>query len=105
MAERIVKYLQISCYFDYILGETEEIKSKTDIKIKNYLDKEYPNFQFIVIGDHPNDAELSILLKCPFIGVLTGFHSSKTLEEVRKNRSIIINSVKDLSENMIYSLI
>lgn len=105
MAERIVKYLQISCYFDYILGETEEIKSKTDIKIKNYLDKEYPNFQFIVIGDHPNDAELSILLKCPFIGVLTSFHSSKTLEEVRKNRSIIINSVKDLSENMIYSLI
>jgi phosphoglycolate phosphatase len=105
MAERIVKFLQISCNFDYILGETEEIKSKTDPKIRNYLDKKYPDFKFIVIGDHPKDAKLSLILKCPFIGVLTGFHSSKSLEEVRKNRIVVINSVKDLSVDTIYSLI
>ncbi|KKM26948.1 hypothetical protein LCGC14_1579620 [marine sediment metagenome] len=105
MAERIMKILQISSYFDYILGETEEIKSKTDPRIKNYLDGRYPGFKFIVIGDHPTDAKLSLILKCPFIGILTGFHSSKSLEEVRKNRIVVINSVKDLSIDMIYSLI
>ncbi len=105
MAEGIIKILQISSYFDYILGETEEIKSKTDPKIRNYLDKSYPGFKFIVIGDHPKDAKLSLILKCPFIGVLTGFHSSKSLKEVRKNRIVVINSVKDLSIDMIYSLI
>ena len=105
MAEGIMKILQISSYFDYILGETEEIKSKTDPKIRNYLDKRYPGFKFIVIGDHPKDAKLSLILKCPFIGVLTGFHSSKSLKEVRKNRIVVINSVKDLSIDMIYSLI
>ncbi|KKM68352.1 hypothetical protein LCGC14_1461750 [marine sediment metagenome] len=105
MAERIIKILQISSYFDYILGETEEIKSKTDPKIKNYFDERYLGFKFIVIGDHPTDAKHSLILKCPFIGVLTGFHSSKSLEEVRKNRIVVINSVKDLSIDMIYSLI
>jgi len=105
MAERIMKILQISSYFDYILGETEEIKSKTDPRIKNYLDGRYPGFKFIVIGDHPTDAKLSLILKCPFIGFLTGFHSSKSLEEVRKNRIVVINSVKDISIDMIYSLI
>ncbi|KKM69483.1 hypothetical protein LCGC14_1450340 [marine sediment metagenome] len=105
MAERIIKILQISSYFNYILGETEEIKSKTDPKIKNYLDGKYPGFKFIVIGDHPKDASLSLILKCPFIGVLTGFHSSKSLEAVRKKKIVVINSVKDLSIDMIYSLI
>jgi len=105
MAERIIKFLQISSYFDYVIGETEEIKSKTDPKIRDYLYTKYPDFKFIVIGDHPIDAQLSLDLKCPFIGVLTGFHSSKSLEAVRKKKRVVINSVKDLSIDMIYSLI
>jgi len=105
MAERIIKFLQISSYFDYVIGETEEIKSKTDPKIKEYLHKKFPGFKFIVIGDHPKDAKLSLNLKCPFIGILTGHHSSKSLESVRNNRMVVINSVKDLSVDIIYSLL
>ena len=105
MAERIIKFLRISSYFDYVIGETEEIKSKTDPKIRDYLYKKFPGFKFIVIGDHPKDAKLSLNLKCPFIGVLTGFHSSKSLKKVGKKRIVVINSVKELSVETIYSLI
>jgi len=105
IAVKVIKFLKIQKYFEYILGESHEIKSKNDPKIKELLNKMYPGYKFIVIGDHPKDAILSTNLNCPFIGVLTGFHSSDDLRSYAQNNHLIINSVQDLAIEEIYSLV
>ena len=107
MAEKIVKYLKIYSFFDYILGETEDRKilGKLDPKLKDILIKTYPTNIFIIIGDHPKDVMLSNNMNCPFIGVLTGSHSAHQLKRYKDNDIIIINSIKELSIDKIKSLI
>ncbi len=107
MAEKIVKYLKIYSFFDYILGETEDLKNlgKLDPKLKEILLNNYPNEKFIIIGDHPKDVMLSNNLDCPFIGVLTGNHSAHQLKEYKDDDIIIINSIKELTIDKIKSLI
>ena len=107
MAEKIVKYLKIYSFFDYILGETEDRKilGKLDPKLKEILLNNYPNNKFIIIGDHPKDVMLSNNLNCPFIGVLTGNHSAHQLKEYKDGDLIIINSIKELTIDKIKSLI
>ena len=107
MAEKIVKYLKIYSFFDYILGETEDRKilGKLDPKLKEILLINYPNNKFIIIGDHPKDVMLSNNLNCPFIGVLTGNHSAHQLKEYKDGDLIIINSIKELTIDKIKSLI
>lgn len=103
MAKKISEILKISNFFDYILGETEEINSKLDPKLKNLLLRMYPDYKFIVIGDHPKDALLSKNLNCPFIGVLTGFHSAEELKRQKTNRVLILKSVKEMTINDVLS--
>ncbi len=107
MAIQLIKILQMEEYFDFILGETEDRKElgKLDPELKIILKKKYPGYQIIVIGDHPKDIMLSNNLNCPFIGVLTGNHSAKQLNEIKYGKVIIINSVRDLDVDLIYSLI
>ncbi len=109
MAEKILKYLKIYSFFDYILGETEDRKNlgKLDPKLKEILLNNYPNNKFIIIiiGDHPKDVMLSNNLNCPFIGVLTGNHSAHQLKEYKDDALIIINSIKELTIDKIKSLI
>ena len=107
MAEKIVKYLKIYSFFDYILGETEDRKilGKLDPKLKEILLNNYPNNKFIIIGDHPKDVMLSNNLNCPFIGVLTGNHSAHQLKGYKDDDIIIINSIKELTIDKIKSLI
>ena len=109
MAEKIVKYLKIYSFFDYILGETEDRKNlgKLDPKLKEILLDNYPNNKFIIIiiGDHPKDVMLSNNLNCPFIGVLTGNHSAHQLKGYKDDDIIIINSIKELTIDKIKSLI
>ncbi len=109
MAEKIVKYLKIYSFFDYILGETEDRKNlgKLDPKLKEILLNNYPNNKFIIIGDHPKDVMLSNNLNCPFIGVLTGNHSAHQLKGYKDDHIIIIiiNSIKELTIDKIKSLI
>ncbi len=109
MAEKIVKYLKIYSFFDFILGETEERKNlgKLDPKLKEILLDNYPNNKFIIIiiGDHPKDVMLSNNLNCPFIGVLTGNHSAHQLKGYKDDDIIIINSIKELTIDKIKSLI
>lgn len=107
MAEKIVKYLKIYSFFDYILGETEDRKNlgKLDPKLKEILLNNYPNNKFIIIGDHPKDVMLSNNLNCPFIGVLTGNHSAHQLKGYKDDDIIIINSIKELTIDKIKSLI
>ena len=107
MAEKIISYLDIDHFFNYIIGETEERKSlgKLDPKIKEILIKKYPNYKIIIIGDHPKDAMLSNNLNCPFIGVLTGTHTAEELKQIKTNKILIIDSVKELTINKINSLL
>ncbi|MCK4380265.1 MAG: HAD hydrolase-like protein [Candidatus Lokiarchaeota archaeon] len=107
MAIQLIKILQMEDFFDYILGETEDRKElgKLDPELKIILKKKYPEYQIIVIGDHPKDVMLSNNLNCPFIGVLTGNHSAKQLNEIKYGKVIILNSVRELNVDLIYSLI
>jgi len=107
MAQRILEILKIQKYFDYIIGETEDTKElgKLDPKLKLMLEKNYPERYIIIIGDHPKDVMLSNNLNCPFIGVLTGHHSSEQLKEIKKGKVQIINAVSDLTNHLILSLI
>ena len=109
MAEKIVKYLKIYSFFDFILGETEDRKNlgKLDPKLKEILLDNYPNNKFIIIiiGDHPKDVMLSNNLNCPFIGVLTGNYSAHQLKGYKDDDIIIINSIKELTIDKIKSLI
>lgn len=107
MTEKIVKYLKIYSFFDFILGETEDRKNlgKLDPKLKEILLDNYPNNKFIIIGDHYKDVMLSNNLNCPFIGVLTGNHSAHQLKGYKDDDIIIINSIKELTIDKIKSLI
>ncbi len=107
MAEKILKYLKIYSFFDYIFGETEDRKNlgKLDPKLKEILLNNYPKNKFIIIGDHPKDVMLSNNLNCPFIGVLTGNHSAHQLKEYKDDDIIIINSIQELTIDKIKSLI
>jgi phosphoglycolate phosphatase len=108
LAQRITEILGISKYFDYIIGETEEIKSKVDPNLKNHLLKIYPNYQFIIIGDHPKDKALAQNLGVPFIGVLTGNHSAEELSQKKAITGVkikILYNVSEINLNIIYDLL
>ena len=104
IAVKLLKSLKIDVYFDYILGETESRKRKTDPKLKEYLFKKYPDYSFVVIGDHPKDRELAEMLNCPFIGVLTGFHNEKQLKLDDSSKFLILKSVNEITTEMINTL-
>lgn len=107
MAVKIIKHLKIEEFFEYILGESDQIKNKLDPNLKEILYKKFPKSKFIIIGDHPKDALLSKNLKCPFIGVLTGSHNENSLRETRANDklTLISKSVKNISYEMISRLL
>lgn len=107
IAVKIAEYLKIDGFFDYILGETENIKSKLDPNLTQILSEKYPKSRIIIIGDHPKDAMLAKILNCPFIGVLTGFHTAYQLKQARENeiQTLIVKRVKNITIDMIYSLL
>lgn len=105
MAIRIIKYLGIFSYFEYILGESENIKNKLDPNLKLYLLNKYKGFLIVIIGDHPKDKALAKNLLAPFIGVLTGNHSAEELQQNSTVKTQILSSVKDIKPKMIYSLL
>ena len=108
LARRITEILGISEYFEYIIGETEEIKSKVDPYLKKRLFTKYPNSKIIIIGDHPKDRALADLLNAPFIGVLTGNHSSTELSKItfkRSSKIIVLNDIGEINPSIIYDLI
>jgi len=104
IAVKLLEFLDFAKYFDYIFGETDQIKSKKDHRIKDYLVNIFPNHRFVIIGDHPNDKELAKMLDCPFIGVLSGFSSSEDLKIDGSSAVIILNSINDITPELIYSL-
>ncbi|NHJ24853.1 MAG: HAD family hydrolase [Candidatus Lokiarchaeota archaeon] len=105
MADKVIDILGISHFFNYIIGDGKIMKSKLDPNLINYLKKEYPEYYFVIIGDHPKDRALAENLKAPFIGVLTGNHSAEELRLNSSTKTLILSSVKELHPNIIYSLI
>lgn len=104
MTEKLIKILKIETFFDYIIGEGKIMRSKMDPNLKKVLKDKYPNHFFVIIGDHPHDRALAEMLDCPFIGVLTGFHTGEQLERDSKVRCIILKSVNEITPMLIYSL-
>ena len=104
MAVKLLRYLEIDEYFDFILGETKKRKSKTDPKLREYLFNSFPNHNFVVIGDHPNDRALAEMLVCPFIGLLSGNHSADQLKKSGTSKTVILHSIKEITTEMIYAL-
>ncbi|MBY8988613.1 MAG: HAD-IA family hydrolase [Candidatus Lokiarchaeota archaeon] len=104
LAVKITKILGIFKYFDYVIGESENVKSKLDPNLKKQLHNEYSEYKIVIIGDHPKDKELAESLNVPFIGVLTGNHSFEELRSGDAVKTLVVESVKDLFPNLIYSL-
>lgn len=105
MVIRITEILGINKYFDLRLGETEERKKKYDISTKSLLSKEFPDKKIVVIGDHVYDVKVAEMLGCPFIGVLTGTTSKKTLKRNLTVPFVILRSIRKIKPKIISSLI
>jgi phosphoglycolate phosphatase len=104
LAIQITKILGIFECFEYVIGESENVKSKLDPNLKKHLQNKYSEFNIVIIGDHPKDAALAENIGAPFIGVLTGNHSAEELRRRNNPKTLIMKSVKDLFPNLIYSL-
>jgi len=104
LAVQITKILGIFTCFEYVIGESENVKSKLDPNLKKHLQNKYSEYNIVIIGDHPKDAALAENIGAPFIGVLTGIHSAEELRSGNTTKTLIMNSVKDLFPNLIYSL-
>ena len=100
MARQVVEILGISHIFEYVIGEGNIMKTKMDPNLLEYLNKSYPHYQFIIIGDHPKDRFLAEHLGVPFIGVLTGSHSAKELQKDGNTKTLNLKSVKELNEEL-----
>ncbi len=105
MVVRIIDILGISKYFELSLGETKEQKKKYDPIVKSVLTKKLPGKKIVVIGDHINDVKVAEMLKCPFIGVLTGTTKKRKLKKGISVPCKILKSVKKLKPKTIYSLL
>jgi len=105
MAIKIVEFLEISNYFDFIIGESEQIKSKLDPNLSKYLINNFPDYKIIIIGDHPKDKALAKNIKAPFIGVLTGNHSANQLKQNYLLNTVIVKSIRDINYKVIISLL
>ncbi|GAH38154.1 unnamed protein product, partial [marine sediment metagenome] len=75
LAVQITKILGIFKYFEYVIGESENVKSKLDPNLKKHLLTKYSEYDIVIIGDHPKDRALAENINAPFVGVLTGNHS------------------------------
>jgi len=104
MAVRIVQILGIFDFFEYVIGESKQIKSKLDPNLKICLLDKYKGYKIVIIGDHPKDKALAENLNVPFVGVLSGNHSAEELQRGSTAKTLIIKSVKDLKPKLIYSL-
>ena len=104
LAIQITKILGIFKCFEYVIGESDNVKSKLDPNLKKHLQNNYSEYSIVIIGDHPKDLALAENIGAPFIGVLTGNHSAEELRRGNAPKILIMKSVKELFPNLIYSL-
>ena len=104
LAVQVTKILSIFKNFEYIIGESDNVKSKLDPNLKKHLQTKYSEYDIVIIGDHPKDKALAENIGAPFVGVLTGNHSADELHRETTVKTLILKSVRDLKPKMIYSL-
>ena len=105
LARVLVKNIKLDRYFDIVWGSTEDRKLKNSPLLKQLLKKEFENFgKYCMIGDHQSDGEVSELLKCPFVGLLTGKSSKGDLLSSTSMKTVILNSIKEINPKIIDSL-
>lgn len=97
LAIRLLKYLKIFPFFEFIHGETESIKNKTDPYLKEFFHTNYPpeDYNYVIVGDHLSDKKLAEMLQCPFIGVLTG---QKSALDLKKGDIIYVQTIPHISD-------
>lgn len=107
LAVKLTKYLNIFPFFDFIQGESETIKYKTDPLLKEFFHTHFPpqNYNYIIVGDHVTDRNLAEMLNCPFIGVLTGHQSNSTLKNGTLSYVEILSHISDLGVKIIKNVI
>jgi phosphoglycolate phosphatase len=105
MAIRLLKYLNIFHYFEFVIGETDTIKKKTNIEVKQFFYNNFPHYDFIIVGDHLTDRYLAEMLECPFIGILTGHCTEKELKTNSRIPVLVLNNISELNLEAIFNLI
>jgi phosphoglycolate phosphatase len=107
LAIKLLKYLEIFHLFDFVCGETDIIKNKTDPRLKQFFHSRFPpqKNNYIVVGDHLSDKDFAKMLKCPFIGVLTGQQSESTLRNRNCSCIEIIPHISQLQLSLIKRII
>jgi len=105
LAQVLVKNIKLDSYFNIVLGSTEDRKRKNSPLLKELLKKEFKNIEkYCMIGDHRSDGEVSELLKCPFIGLLTGSSSKQDLLNSTSMKTVILNDINELNPKVIEAL-
>jgi phosphoglycolate phosphatase len=107
LAVKLLKHLKIFHFFEFVHGETDSIKNKTDPHLKEYFNSHYPpsNYSYIIIGDHKSDKDLAEMLQCPFIGVLTGHQNGSLLKNGDKIHVKTLAHISELGTDIIESLV
>ncbi len=107
LAIKLLKYLSIYHFFDFVIGETEKIKRKTDPLVKKLFYSRYPpdKCNYIIVGDHTSDKGLAEMLECPFIGLLTGHSSEDVLKSGSRVHTEVLHHVSEISLELIKMII
>ena len=106
LAKILIKNEGLTPYFKIILGSTKERRKKNSPKLKELLKNVLPEIRnYLMIGDHPSDGQVSELLKCPFIGLLSGKSTKVDLLKISAKKKIILTDIRELNSKMINELI
>jgi len=105
MAIKLLKYLNIFHYFDFVIGETDIIKKKTDIQVKQFFYNQFHHYKYLIVGDHLTDRYLAEMLECPFIGLLTGYSTEKELKTNARVPVLVLNNISELNVKTILNLL
>jgi phosphoglycolate phosphatase len=105
LAEKLLDHLTIKDYFEFVIGETDKIKKKTDPEVKSFFLKNYPKYSYIIVGDNVSDKSLAIMLGSPFIGLLSGTSSKSDLKKDSKIPILILEDISKLTVTQIIELV
>ena len=105
MAIKLLKILEIFSFFEYIIGESENMQSKEDSRLHKKLKSKYPDYKFVVIGDHLSDRQLAEAIGASFIGLTSGYHTAEELHNKSKVKCEILNSIIEITPELIRSIL
>ncbi|MFX1294036.1 MAG: HAD family hydrolase [Promethearchaeota archaeon] len=98
LAIKLLEYVGIKNYFEFILGEQKEFKLKPDPTSIKYLFSKFSEIdETFMIGDHVVDCITARNAGIKFIGVLTGNTSLEELQKCAGKNAILLKSIKELN--------